>query len=210
MPAREAARESVGNRLSQLPDKQGTFADEMIDAARRRRGLGASHQALHHIVNVDGMEQVVPRPDHAVASRLDGAEPTQQVKVMGRRDASLTSDMFGFFIDPYYDRRSGFYFLLNAAGTMYDGVLFNDEWDDNSWDGVWEGKVKIDEQGWMAEMRIPYSQLRFKKQEQLIWGVNLRRDIARNNERDYLVFTPKNGSGFVSRFADLVGITNVD
>jgi hypothetical protein len=69
--------------------------------------------------------------------------------------------------------------------------------------------VKIDEQGWTAEMRIPYSQLRFKKKDRLVWGVNFRRDIARKNERDYLVFTPKNGSGFVSRFVDLVGIENI-
>ncbi|MGH7595416.1 MAG: DUF5916 domain-containing protein [bacterium] len=144
-----------------------------------------------------------------IGARLFDSAPDSIIARLGRRDAQLTSDMFGFFIDPYYDRRSGFYFLLNAAGTMYDGVLYNDEWDDNSWDGVWEGKVKIDEQGWAAEMRIPYSQLRFKKEDRLIWGINFRRDIARKNERNYLVFTPKNGSGFVSRFVDLVGIENI-
>ncbi|NUO78862.1 carbohydrate binding family 9 domain-containing protein [candidate division KSB1 bacterium] len=144
-----------------------------------------------------------------VAARMFDSAPDSIIARLGRRDAQLTSDMFGFFVDPYYDRRSGFYFSLNAAGTMYDGVLYNDEWDDNSWDGVWEGKAKIDAHGWTAEMRIPYSQLRFQKKEQLVWGVNFRRDIARRNERNYLVFTPKNGSGFVSRFVDLVGIENI-
>jgi hypothetical protein len=144
-----------------------------------------------------------------IGARLFDSAPDSIIARLGRRDANLTSDMFGFFIDPYYDRRSGFYFALNAAGTMYDGVLFNDEWDDDSWDGVWEGKVKIDDQGWTAEMRIPYSQLRFKKKDRLVWGINFRRDIARKNERSYLVFTPKNGSGFVSRFVDLVGIENI-
>jgi len=144
-----------------------------------------------------------------VAARMFDSAPDSIIARLGRRDAQLTSDMFGFFVDPYYDRRSGFYFSLNAAGTLYDGVLYNDEWDDNSWDGVWEGKAKIDAQGWTAEMRIPYSQLRFQKKEQLVWGVNFRRDIARRNERNYLVFTPKNGSGFVSRFVDLVGIENI-
>lgn len=144
-----------------------------------------------------------------VAARMYDSAPDSIIARLGRRDAQLTSDMFGFFVDPYYDRRSGFYFSLNAAGTMYDGVLYNDEWDDDSWDGVWEGSVKIDAQGWTAEMRIPYSQLRFQKKEQLVWGVNFRRDIARKNERNYIVFTPKNGSGFVSRFVDLVGIENI-
>lgn len=144
-----------------------------------------------------------------VAARMFDAAPDSIIARLGRRDAELTADMFGFFVDPYYDRRSGFYFALNAAGTMYDGVLYNDEWDDDSWDGVWEGKVTIDAQGWIAEMRIPYSQLRFQKKEHVVWGVNFRRDIARKNERNFLVFTPKNGSGFVSRFVDLVGISNI-
>jgi len=145
-----------------------------------------------------------------IGARMFDSAPDSIIARLGRRDAQLTSDMFGFFVDPYYDRRSGFYFSINAAGTMYDGVLYNDEWDDDSWDGVWEGKVKIDEKGWVAEMRIPYSQLRFKNKDQMVWGINFRRDIARKNERDYLVFTPKNGSGFVSRFADLVGIENIN
>jgi hypothetical protein len=144
-----------------------------------------------------------------IGARMFDTAPDSIIARLGRRDAQLTSDMFGFFVDPYYDRRSGFYFSINAAGTMYDGVLFNDEWDDDSWDGVWEGKVTIDDKGWTAEMRIPYSQLRFQKKDSYVWGINFRRDIARNNERDYLVFTPKNGSGFVSRFADLVGIENI-
>lgn len=144
-----------------------------------------------------------------VAARMFDSAPDSIIARLGRRDANLTSDMFGFFIDPYYDRRSGFYFGLNAAGTMYDGVLYNDEWDDDSWDGVWEGRVQIDAQGWTAEMRIPYSQLRFQKKDELVWGVNFQREIARKNERNYLVFTPKNGSGFVSRFVDLVGISKI-
>jgi hypothetical protein len=98
---------------------------------------------------------------------------------------------------------------VNAAGTLYDGVLYNDEWDDDSWDGVWEAKVKIDEQGWIAEMRIPYSQLRFQKKDSYTWGINFRRDIARKNESNFLVFRPKNSSGFVSRFADLIGIEKI-
>lgn len=144
-----------------------------------------------------------------IGARMFDSAPDSIIARLGRRDAQLTSDMFGFFVDPYYDRRSGFYFSINAAGTMYDGVLYNDEWDDDSWDGVWEAEVQIDAQGWTAEMRIPYSQLRFKNKDRMIWGINFRRDIARKNERDYLVFTPKNGSGFVSRFADLVGIENI-
>lgn len=144
-----------------------------------------------------------------IAARLYDSHPDSIVARLARRDEGTSSDRFQVFIDPYHDKRSGFYFGISAAGTLYDGTLYNDEWDDNTWDGVWEGKVTRDEQGWTAEMRIPYSQLRFVRRTQYVWGINFRRDIARKNEFDYIAFTPKNGSGFVSRFPDLVGIERI-
>ncbi len=145
-----------------------------------------------------------------VAARMFDSNPDSIIARLGRRDDWMTSDVFGFYVDPYYDRRSGFYFAINAAGTLYDGVCYNDDWDDDSWDGVWEGKARIEQDGWVAEFKVPFSQLRFKKKDHYVWGVNFRRDIARKNEEDFLVFTPKNGSGFVSRFYDLVGIENIE
>jgi hypothetical protein len=144
-----------------------------------------------------------------VAARMYDAHPDSIVGRLGRRDALTSSDYFAMYVDPYHDHRSGYYFGVNAAGTLYDGTLYNDEWDDNSWDGVWEAKVGRDSLGWTAELRIPYSQLRFIQQPRYVWGINFRRDIARKSEKDYLVYTPKNGSGFVSRFVDLIGIERV-
>ena len=86
--------------------------------------------------------------------------PDSIVARLARRDEWVTSDHVTIYLDPYYDKRSGYFFSLNAAGTLIDGVLYNDSWDDESWDGVWEGKVSRDEQGWTAEMRIPFSQMR--------------------------------------------------
>ena len=145
-----------------------------------------------------------------VAARMHDSAPDSIIARLARRDQSINSDDVGIFIDSYYDRRSGFYFGLNAAGTLYDGVMYNDDWDDNTWDGVWEGKVTVDGSGWSAEMRIPYSQLRFQSKDKQVWGVNFIREIARKNEKSYLAFTPKTESGFVSRFIPLIGIENID
>lgn len=144
-----------------------------------------------------------------VAARLYDSSPDSIMRILGRRDAFLTTDEFMFFVDPYYDRRSGYYFALSAGGTMTDGTMYNDDWDDNSWDGVWEGKANVDEKGWTVEMRIPFSQLRFHGKDEYIWGVNFKRTIGRKNELDYLVYTPRNESGFVSRFGDLTGIAGI-
>ena len=136
------------------------------------------------------------------------AGPTAFEAQLARRDRITNSDRFLVFLDCYHDRRTGFYFGINAAGTLYDGTLFNDDWDSDTWDGVWDGKVARDSLGWTAELRIPYSQLRFERQKTQ-WGINFKREIARRNERDYLVPTPSNGSGFVSRFVELAGIEQV-
>ncbi len=144
-----------------------------------------------------------------VAARMYDTSPDSIMQVLGRRDQDLTADWFAFYVDPYNDKRTGFYFGLSAAGTLVDGTLYNDDWDDDTWDGVWEGRAHIDNQGWTAEMRIPYSQLRFHQMPSYVWGVDFRRSIGRRYERDYVVYTPNKESGFVSRFIDLVGIDGV-
>jgi len=144
-----------------------------------------------------------------IGARLYDSGRDSIVARLGRRDVGTSSDRFTVYLDTYHDRRSGFFFGINAAGTLYDGTLFNDDWDDDSWDGVWEGTARIDAEGWVVEMRIPYSQLRFKKADVQTWGINFRREIARKNEIAFYAPRPKNASGFVSRFADLVGIERI-
>ena len=121
----------------------------------------------------------------------------------------MDCDYITLALDPYHDKRSGYYFSLSAAGTLIDGVLYNDSWDDDSWDGVWEGKANVDGEGWTAEMKIPFSQMRFNASDSMVWGINFRRVIGRKNEEDYLVFVPKKESGVVSHFANLQGFENV-
>ena len=144
-----------------------------------------------------------------VGARLYDRSPDSVRTQLARRDRVVSADRFIVFLDSYYDRRTGFFFGINAAGTLYDGTLYNDDWNSDTWDGVWQGSALRDSLGWTAELRIPYSQLRFQRQKAHRWGINFKREISRRNESDYLVRTPSNGSGFVSRFVDLVGIEEV-
>ncbi|MGE5316206.1 MAG: DUF5916 domain-containing protein [Acidobacteriota bacterium] len=144
-----------------------------------------------------------------VGARMFDAHPDSIVSQLERKDYDTHSDYFLLFLDPYHDKRTGYYFGINAGGTLYDGTLFNDDWDNNSWDGIWEGKVHIDSEGWTAELRIPFSQLRFFDTPDHVWGVNYCRRVERRHEQDYLAFTPKKESGFVSRFPELHGITDI-
>ncbi|MGH7569294.1 MAG: DUF5916 domain-containing protein [Gemmatimonadales bacterium] len=197
-------------RLPQPIAIDGQLSEAAWRAAQRIVGF-TQRDPTEGAVATESTEVFIAYDDAAVyvAARLYDSAPDSIVARLGRRDVHTSSDMFTVYLDSYHDRRSGFYFALDAAGTLHDGILYNDDWDDNSWDGVWEGRVRTDEAGWTVEMRIPYSQLRFLKADTYTWGVNFKRTIARKNEIDYLVLRPKNASGFVSRFADLVGIANI-
>src|SRR5439155_7342841 len=144
-----------------------------------------------------------------VGARLYDTAPDSIIARLARRDVGVQADHFVLYLDPYHDQRSGYYFQINAAGTLADGTLMNDDWDDNSWDGVWQGRARIDGQGWTAEFRIPYSQLCFRRTAGMVWGINFGRLIQRRNETDWLVYRPKNASGFVSRFPHLVGLEGI-
>ena len=118
-----------------------------------------------------------------VAARLYDSDPEGIISLLGRRDAEVESDWFVFAVDPYYDRRSGFQFAVNPAGAIQDGTLFNDEGVDMTWDGIWDYAVRIDDQGWAVELRIPFHQLHFRTKDVYTWGVNFFRTIKRKNER---------------------------
>jgi len=144
-----------------------------------------------------------------VAARLYDSNPESITSRLGRRDDFVESDWFIFAVDPYYDKRTGFQFAVNPAGSIVDWTLYNDEWKDTTWDGIWESKTHIDDGGWIVEIRIPYNQLRFPKKEEYIWGVNFKRVIKRKNEKLSFVWVPKEDSGYVSRFAKLTGIRGI-
>jgi hypothetical protein len=98
-----------------------------------------------------------------IGARLYDRHPDSVMAQLARRDRIVSADRFIVFLDSYYDRRTGFFFGINAAGTLYDGTLYNDDWESDTRDGVWPGSALRDSLGWTAELRSPYSQLRFQR-----------------------------------------------
>jgi hypothetical protein len=145
-----------------------------------------------------------------VAAFCYDSEPKKIMSRLGRRDSDVDSDWFMFAVDPYYDKRTGYRFGVNPAGSISDEALSNDVNDDSSWDGVWEGKAHVNGQGWTVEMKIPFSQIRFPKKDEYVWGVNFVRIIKRKNERDSYAWVPKSETAYVSRFARLEGIQGIN
>jgi hypothetical protein len=121
-----------------------------------------------------------------------------------RRDADSESDWFDVAIDSYHDHLGRAMFELNPAGVKWDAAGTGNV--DVSWDPIWEGDAKIDSLGWTAEMRIPYSQLRFSQKEVQTWGMQVTRYIQRRREEARWSFTRKTEFGGPSRFGHLEGL----
>lgn len=145
-----------------------------------------------------------------VAVRAYDDDPSAITGILTRRDESSPSDWVYISIDSYHDNRTAFEFGLNAAGVKQDLRRFDDTNADFDWEAVWEGAVTVDAQGWSAEFAIPFRELRFNAGEEPTWGLNVYRELPRNdNELAIWNYWSQEQSGFVSNYGDLRGITEV-
>ena len=129
-----------------------------------------------------------------------------------RRDADLDeNDNIQIILDPYNDRRGGFYFSTNPLGVRQDLLLTDEGRTRNqAWDSVWQSRTTIDSLGWSAEVAIPFDQVRYPDSDQAVWGINIGRAIRRKNEEVFLVPPPQSygfrGRYRTSRLAVLTGL----
>jgi hypothetical protein len=116
-----------------------------------------------------------------VAVKMFDTRPDSIVGRLARRDQDSQSDLVMIGIDAAHDKRTGYYFGVNPAGSIQDGTLSNDTQTDNSWDGVWDVGVRMESWGWVAEFRIPYSQLRFPKHDKYVWSIDSSNGETKNH-----------------------------
>lgn len=149
--------------------------------------------------------------DHAiyVAMIADEKNPSEITSYLSRRDSDIPCDWLAVIIDSYDDKRTAFAFAVNPSGVKLDGQMDNSGDLDNNWDAVWDVKTKINQQGWIAEFKIPLSQLRFPSKAVQNWGFQAARIKNKNHETDFWQFIPKDAGAFVSRFGRLNGLQNL-
>ncbi len=141
--------------------------------------------------------------------RAHDSLPSKINRRLTRRD-NEDGDRVTIEIDSYFDQQTAFSFTAMASGTKGDALVSQDgESNDGSWNPVWYLKTTIDNQGWCAEMKIPFSQLRFGKKTEHIWGIQISRILFRNEEQSAWQFIPKGSPGRVHLFGELHGINNI-
>ena len=144
-----------------------------------------------------------------IAFRMNDNESGKIERRGSRRDVN-DGDWVSVSIDSYFDRRTAFNFTVTAAGVKGDTFISNDgKTQDITWDPVWYADVAHNESGWTAEMRIPFSQLRYSDQKEQVWGLQIERRLYRKEERSFWQFFFRDAAGTVSHFGELRGIQDI-
>jgi len=133
------------------------------------------------------------------------SDMSQLERRMGRRD-DFPGDWVEINLDSFNDDRTAFSFTASVSGVKGDEFVSNNGNFDPSWNPIWYLRTDIVEDGWIAEMRIPLSQLRFGKSEEQVWGIQSTRRYFANEERSTWQPIPANPPGWVSEFGELRGL----
>ncbi|MEJ7811182.1 MAG: DUF5916 domain-containing protein [Gemmatimonadaceae bacterium] len=210
MEARASATSAMAFRVAQPPVLDGRTDD----------AVWARAQVIDHFLEYEPNEGAETRfrtearvgyDDHNfyVLVRMFDPAPDSIVSLLARRDVRVTSEQLNLVIDSYHDRRTAYQFAVNPAGVKRDFYVYNDGVEDPSWDAVWDVATAVDSLGWVAEFRIPFSQLRFADKAEHTFGLMIVRDVARTGARISWPLYRRNQQGYVSQAGEVGGILGV-
>ncbi len=144
-----------------------------------------------------------------VAAYMHDNKPDRILRQFTQRDEIGQADFFAFDINSYNDGENETRFVITSSGAIADAKV-SGEHEDYSYDVVWEGKISFDAKGWYAELKIPYSALRFPKNKEQVWGIQFIRKITHLNEKYSWNYVNKKVGKFTQYNGLLKGIKNID
>jgi hypothetical protein len=214
VPDIAAAQEAraTATRVTAAPAIDGRLDDAAWRAARWISGLRQREPREGEPATL-ATEIAFAYDDNAlyVAARLHGDSALGPRALVTRRDREGSSEQLVVSLDTYHDQRTAYSFGVTAAGVRIDYFHPEDNRDtrDYSFEPVWEARVARTGNDWTAEMRIPFSQLRFNAAAEQEWGLNVTRLIPARNEEDYWVVVGRREAGWASRFGVLDGLAGI-
>lgn len=145
---------------------------------------------------------------YVYAMMYDRRPDSIMTELSERDNADGNTEVFAFTVSPFNDGINAFSFWVTADGVQADFKSTNDQMDKN-WNAVWESAVQMHENGWTAEVKIPYSAIRFPKTEIQTWSINFWRSIRRHKEWSTWNFIDKNLESVVPQSGILDGIKDI-
>ena len=138
-------------------------------------------------------------------------DPDSIYNFLSERDNIGPSDYFGIYFDTYNQGQLAYGFFVTPAGVQTDlkAIKSSFDYEDESWDAVWQSKTRLTEDGWVLELKIPYSALRFPEDGGGTWGMNIFRNLRRHASNNSWNFLDREVSGFIHQSGQLTGINNI-
>ena len=144
-----------------------------------------------------------------VGAVMHDISPDSIFKELTARDNSGNSDQFSVFVDTYHDQLNGYNFTVTASGVQLDARYSPASGEDGNWNAVWDSRVVQRGTDWVAELRIPYSAVRFSGAPEQLWGLNFARQRKRENQQFFWNEVKPQVSGFVNQWGDLTGLRDL-
>jgi len=128
-----------------------------------------------------------------VAMEMFMRNPSDVRDGLARRGTAPPSDRVYLGFDTAHDHQNAYVFEVNASGVQNDFLQVEDTRTNNDYEAVWDVATARTAQGWNAEFRIPFSQMRFPAQpgDRTIWGFQVRRDVFVRGEQDWWIAKPR-------------------
>lgn len=193
-------------RVDNAPKINGVLDDACWDQARMITGFkqydpdyGQPASQKTYVYIVYDNEAI-----YVGAFMQDSAPDSILTQLGNRDDGNLNADWFSVEFDTYYNQLDSYTFRVTASGVQIDRR--RRDW---TYDAVWQSATKISNKGWVAEIKIPYSAIRFPKQNQQTWGLQLKRYIRRNREQSQWALGVKGAPNQLVYWGSLRGLNDI-
>ena len=207
-------------KIKQKPEIDGILDDPIWDKATEAtnftqyepyNGRESSFPTKVKIVYDDqgiyvGAKMYDPHPD-SILTELGKRDFEGLKRIRGMEE--VNADKFSILLNPFNDGINMMEFTVSASGVKSDIKHIGREADHN-WDGVWRCATRISDSGWIAEIMIPYSTLRFPSELNENWGLHVFRNIKRYNEWDTWNPVDIEQQGIVNQAGELSDVREID
>ena len=190
---------SIDGRLDETAWSKAQPATDFIQVAPKPGVLATQRTEVRFLFDGEAL--------YVGARMFDSLGRAGVKPMLVRRDQyNNESDWITLVFDTFHDHLGRTRFSVNASGAKEDSYGPGGSNVDASWDPIWEEATSIDDLGWVAEMRIPLSQMRFPQDSLQTWGVNIIRFVNRLNESSYYSWWKNNEVGGPARFNHIEGL----
>ena len=215
-----------------------TAAQEPASAAKRAEAVRVPAGTIEIDGRLDeaAWQTAPPVTDFIQKEPVEGAPPTDRFEVrfvyddsavyvgarmfssvgvqgpLSRRDDGDQIESLQIELDTYLDNRTAYAYGVTAAGVRLDHFhpTDNEGDEDTEYDPVWQARTERTDDGWTAELWLPFSQLRFNEVAEQVWGLNIKRYVPSIEEENYWALVRRTESGWASRFGELHGVRDVE